>query len=297
MSFAINNLPSLTSDLSIVSYLRAIKDIPSLTQNEEYSLAVRYREYNDISAAQKLVSSHLKLVAKIAVSYKNYGLPINDLISEGNIGLMQAVKRFEPEKGFRLSTYAIWWIKASMQEFILKSWSMVKIGTTSAQKKLFFNLGKIKRKIFSLEAREINESDYSTIAEELQVNENDVAEMHQRMNRDKSLNAPINQEDLHLVELGDTLSSGESHEELIGNSQEKALKLSMMHKAMEQLQDREKYILVKRRLSKPLLTLEELKQELGISKQRINQIETKAFEKLQKITLSLINEKKSLLGS
>jgi len=215
-----NFLPSLNdSNTGFLSYLNAVNKIPSLEQQEEYELARKLHEEQDVFAAQKLVESHLKLVVKIALTFRNYGLPVVDLVSEGNLGLMQAVKKFDPNKGFRLSTYAMWWIRASIQEFILKSWSLVKIGTTAAQKKLFFNLAKIKRRIFNTEGREFNHSDYAIVAKELNVTEAEVAEMDVRLKQDKYLNEPMGQDDRGvLIDL--VPESRASQELIIGHSQE-----------------------------------------------------------------------------
>lgn len=275
-----NFLPALSnSHTGFLSYLHAINKIPSLEQEEEYTLAKNLVENQDVSAAQKLVESHLKLVAKIALSFRNYGLPVVELVSEGNLGLMQAVRKFDPSKGFRLSTYAIWWIRASIQEFILKSWSLVKIGTTSAQKKLFFNLGKLKRKIFNTEGREFNCDDYQKVADELNVNISDVAEMDSRLRQDRYLNEPVGDEDN-----GDLIDmipeTRESHEITLGNYQVRNQRKAILHKAIGQLNEREQYIINARKLSDTPPTLEDLSKYFSISKERVRQIEAKALEKL-----------------
>ncbi len=282
-----NFLPALSSgNTGFLSYLHAINKIPSLAQDEEYDLAYRLINHQDVQAAKKLVESHLKLVAKIALTYRNYGLPVVDLVSEGNLGLMQAVKKFDPEKGHRLSTYAMWWIRAAIQEFILKSWSLVKIGTTAAQKKLFFNLGKLKRKIFNTEGREFNCSDYKMVATELNVKESEVAEMDIRLKQDKFLDEPIGDEDdtclINLIP-----SSKQSHENILANSQEKTLRKQIMYKAISQLNEREQHIINARKLSDNPATLDDLSQFFSISKERVRQIEEKALEKLSNFVLAI----------
>ncbi len=271
---ALNN-----GNTGFLSYLHAINKIPSLQQGEEYILARRLIDDQDVQAAQKLVESHLKLVVKIALTFRNYGLPIVDLVSEGNLGLMQAVRKFDPEKGFRLSTYAMWWIRASIQEFILKSWSLVKIGTTTAQKKLFFNLGKIKRKIFNVEGRDFNSGDYKQVALELNVKEEEVAEMDARLRQDKYLDEPIGDEDGdHLIDM--IPSSRENYEITLGNSQERNQRKEMLYNAINQLNEREQYIINARKLSETPATLDDLSHHFNISKERVRQIEEKALEKL-----------------
>lgn len=284
-----NSLPALSNGNSgFLSYLHAINRIPSLQQEEEYILAKRLIEHQDVQAAQTLVESHLKLVAKIALTFRNYGLPIVDLVSEGTLGLMQAVRKFDPEKGFRLSTYAMWWIKASIQEFILRSWSLVKIGTTAAQKKLFFNLGKVKRKIFNTEGREFNSADYGQVARELNVKEEEVAEMDARLRQDCYLDEPIGDED------GDNLidiipESRENYETTLANSQVKKQRKTMLYNAIGQLNEREQYIINTRKLSENPSTLEDLSHHFNISKERVRQIEEKALEKITSfITISAI---------
>jgi RNA polymerase sigma-32 factor len=281
-----NFLPALSNgNTGFFSYLHAINKIPSLEQEEEYILAKRLLEHQDVRAAQKLVESHLKLVVKIALTFRNYGLPVVDLVSEGNLGLMQAVRKFHPEKGFRLSTYAMWWIRASIQEFILKSWSLVKIGTTAAQKKLFFNLGKLKRKIFNTEGRDFNSSDYSQVAHELNVKVEEVAEMDARLRQDKYLDEPIGDED------GDNLidiipESRDTYENTLGNSQVKNQRKTKLYNAIAQLNEREQYIINARKLSDTPSTLDDLSHHFNISKERIRQIEEKALEKITSFVMA-----------
>ena len=282
-------LPTLTNDSGFYKYLQEINKIPSLTQEEEFSLAKAYLEQNDLEAAQKLVSSHLKLVAKIAVTYKNYGLPMPELVSEGNLGLLQAVKKYNPELGFRLSTYAMWWIKASIQEYVLRSWSLVKIGTTAAQKKLFFSLNKIKRKITNLYSRAINDQDFIQIAEELGVTHTDVVEMNTRLSgADLSLNSTVsNRDEASQAEMIEFLPENRpSQEIMLINQQESINKHSMLTKAMQILNPREFEILTARKLKESPATLGELSIKYSISKERVRQIENKAFEKIQHFILS-----------
>ena len=273
-------LPALSdSHTGFLIYLRSINSIPSLEQEEEYMLARRLSEHQDVFAAQKLVESHLKLVAKIALSFRNYGLPIVELVSEGNLGLMQAVRKFDPDKGFRLSTYAMWWIRASIQEFILKSWSLVKIGTTAAQKKLFFNLGRLKRKIFNIEGRDFNHSDYKQVATDLNVTEAEVAEMDVRLRQDRYLDEPIGDEEGE--NLIDLIPENSANQETIYSfNQEKRKRKLMLSNAMNQLNEREQYIINARKLNENPLTLEDLSNYFNISKERVRQIEEKALEKL-----------------
>jgi len=273
-------LPAISnSHTGFLSYLNAVNKIPSLEQEEEYMLAKRLSETQDVFAAQKLVESHLKLVVKIAMSFRNYGLPVVELVSEGNLGLMQAVKKFDPDKGFRLSTYAIWWIRASMQEFILKSWSLVKIGTTAAQKKLFFNLARVKRKIFNTEGREFNHSDYKQIAKELNVTEAEVIEMDVRLKQDRYLDEPLGEEGEG--DLIDMIPESRANQEvIISANQESKKRKSILYNAISHLNDREQYIINARKLRERPLTLEDLSNHFSISKERVRQIEEKALEKL-----------------
>jgi RNA polymerase sigma-32 factor len=283
------NLPVLSPESGFTRYLQEINNIPSLSQEEEFLLAKAYLEQNDLEAAQKLVTSHLKLVVKIAVRYKNYGLPMPELVSEGNLGLMQAVKKYNPDLGFRLSTYAMWWVKASIQEYVLKSWSLVKIGTTSAQKKLFFSLGKIKRKITNLYSRAVNDSDFPMIAEEFGVSTSEVAQMNSRLaGGDISLNQPINHED-NSGELIELLPESRPSQELaLIRKQDSSIKHKLLTEAMTILNDRELQILTERKLRESPSTLDQLSIKYNISKERVRQIENKAFEKIQEFMLSRV---------
>ncbi len=285
----ISNLPAPSaSGLSI--YLTQIKKFPMLDAEEEYMLAKNWKENGNLQSAHKLVTSHLRLVAKIAMGYRGYGLPVNELISEGNIGLMQAVKKFDPDKGFRLATYAMWWIKASIQEYVLRSWSLVKMGTTTAQKKLFFNLKKIKNQIAPNQEGDLKDDQIKEISKRLDVDSNEVINMNRRMmGQEKSLNAPI--KDGESEEWQDWLTDDNLDQELIiSQKQEYEDKKELLKSAMNILNEREKEIIVARRLSEEPSTLEELSKKYKISRERIRQIETKAFEKLQK---SMINNSKS----
>lgn len=274
------HLPILAGgDTGFLHYIGEIKKIPSLTPEEEYMLAKRMIEHKDMGAAHKLVVSHLKLVAKVAMSFKNYGLPIVELVSEGNMGLMQAVKKFDPEKGFRLSTYAVWWIKASIQEYVVKSWSLVKIGTTSAQKKLFFNLGKMKRRIQNLHNKEFSQDNFKEVATELNVSEKEVAEMNLRMLHDSSLDVSINEDVPSMIEILPDLN--DNQEIILANAQENFQQQSLLDGAMKILSDRERLIINERRLKEIPTTLEDLSKIFNISKERVRQIENRAFEKLQ----------------
>jgi len=279
------NLPSIATEGSLSNYLAQIKKFPMLSAEEEYMLAKSWRDRGNLKSAQKLVTSHLRLVAKIAMGYRGYGLPVNELVSEGNIGLMQAVKKFDPEKGFRLATYAMWWIKASIQEYVLRSWSLVKIGTTTAQKKLFFNLKKLKNKLFAttgdLKPEHINE-----ISKRLNVKKEEVISMNGRLyGKEKSLNDPIKGEDG--LEWQDWLVDNSLDQELkLSQDQELNERRKLMGDSMSILNLREKEILIARRLSDDIATLEDLSKKYKVSRERIRQIETKAFEKLQKTMLN-----------
>jgi RNA polymerase sigma-32 factor len=287
----ITNLSVIRSEEGFNNYLREINNIPSLTQEEEFLLAKAYLEEHDLEAAHKLVKSHLKLVAKIAMRYRNYGLPITELVSEGNLGLMQAVKKYDPDLGYRLSTYSMWWIKASIQEYVLKSWSLVKIGTTSAQKKLFFSLGKIKHKITNMYARSVNNSDYQEIANELGVSVKEVNEMSQRLSGpDLSLNSPIGKDsDDNSNEMIDLIPEIKlSQEETLSLKQASANKKNILAEALGILNEREIKILTARKLNDSPSTLDTLSTEYNISKERIRQIENKAFEKVQSFVLDRI---------
>jgi len=285
----ISNLPTPSvGGLSL--YLTQIKKFPMLDAEEEYMLAKNWRENGSLQSAHKLVTSHLRLVAKIAMGYRGYGLPVNELISEGNIGLMQAVKKFDPEKGFRLATYAMWWIKASIQEYVLRSWSLVKMGTTTAQKKLFFNLKKLKNQIAPGQEGDLKDEQVDEISKRLNVNSKEVVNMNRRMmGQEKSLNDPIKSGETD--EWQDWLVDSSLDQELIlSQKQEYDDKKELLNDAMKILNEREKEIINARRLSENPKTLEELSKKYKISRERIRQIETKAFEKLQK---SMINASKS----
>ncbi|EJW10206.1 RNA polymerase sigma factor RpoH [Rhodovulum sp. PH10] len=276
------SLPVITAESGLSRYLEEIRRFPMLEPQEEYMLAKRWREHDDRGAAQKLVTSHLRLVAKIAMGYRGYGLPIAEVISEGNVGLMQAVKRFEPDKGFRLATYAMWWIKAAIQEYILRSWSLVKMGTTANQKKLFFNLRKAKSRISALEEGDLRPDQVKIIAKRLGVTEQDVVDMNRRLGGDASLNAPI-REDGDSGEWQDWLvDDSESQETKLAESEELDNRRKALAEAMAVLNDRERRIFQARRLADDPVTLEELAEEFGVSRERVRQIEVRAFEKVQK---------------
>ena len=275
-------IPALGGDASLNRYLSEIRKFPVLKPEQEYMLAKRFQEHGDTKAAEQLVTSHLRLVSKIAMGYRGYGLPVSELISEGNIGLMQGVKKFDPDRGFRLATYAMWWIKASIQEYILRSWSLVKIGTTAAQKKLFFNLRRMKGEIKALEEGDLTPEHVETIATKLDVSEEDVVSMNRRMSGpDSSLNAP-----LRIDADGEwqdwLVDESENQETILADQEEMAERREMLANAMRVLNDRERRILVARRLQEEPVTLEDLSQKYGISRERVRQIEVRAFEKLQK---------------
>ncbi|MDZ5699163.1 MULTISPECIES: RNA polymerase sigma factor RpoH [Phyllobacteriaceae] len=276
-------LPSIVSgEGGLTRYLEEIRRFPMLQPEEEYMLAKRYREHGDPDAAHRLVTSHLRLVAKIAMGYRGYGLPIGEVISEGNVGLMQAVKKFEPERGFRLATYAMWWIKASIQEYILRSWSLVKMGTTANQKRLFFNLRKVKGKIQALDEGDLNPEQVSEIATRLNVSEEEVVSMNRRLSGDASLNAPIRATEGESGEWQDWLvDEQDSQEDMLVEQDELESRRRMLGEAMGVLNDRERRIFEARRLSDEPLTLEELSGEFDISRERVRQIEVRAFEKVQ----------------
>jgi RNA polymerase sigma-32 factor len=275
------SLPILTAESGLTRYLEEIRRFPMLEPQEEYMLAKRWREHGDRDAAHRLVTSHLRLVAKIAMGYRGYGLPIAEVISEGNVGLMQAVKRFEPEKGFRLATYAMWWIKASIQEYILRSWSLVKMGTTANQKKLFFNLRKAKSKISALEEGDLRPEQVKLIAKRLGVTEQDVIDMNRRLGGDASLNTPIREE-------GDSgewqdwlVDNSPSQENILVENEEFGNRRKALGEALSVLNERERRIFEARRLADNPITLEELADEFGVSRERVRQIEVRAFEKVQ----------------
>ena len=280
------NLPSISIEGSLSSYLAQIKKFPMLSAEEEYMLAKSWRDRGDLKSAQKLITSHLRLVAKIAMGYRGYGLPVSEMVSEGNIGLMQAVKKFQPEKGFRLTTYAIWWIKASIQEYILRSWSLVKMGTTTAQKKLFFNLKKIKNQLSPNNTGDLNTEHVEEISKRLNVKKEEVVSMNRRMlGKEKSLNDPIKDESG--TEWQDWIVDDKVDQELkLSHKQEFDQRKKLMDDSINILNPREKDILTARRLSENIPTLEDLSKKYNISRERIRQIETKAFEKLQKAMLN-----------
>ena len=276
------NLPTLASEGGLSRYLQEIRKFPMLEPDEEYMLAKRWREHDDSEAAHRLVTSHLRLVAKIAMGYRGYGLPVSELISEGNVGMMQAVKRFDPDRGFRLATYAMWWIRASIQEYILHSWSLVKMGTTAAQKKLFFNLRKIKGQLQAIEEGDMSPENVKAVADRLNVPEADVISMNRRLaSQDHSLNAPLKID-------GDgewqdwLVDETESQEIALADRQELGKRQKLLSQALGTLNERERHILTQRRLRDEPTTLEDLSQEYGISRERVRQIEVRAFEKLQK---------------
>jgi len=280
---AVNSLSVMSPDGGLSRYLTEIRKFPMLPKDEEFMLAQRWKEHQDSEAAHKMVTSHLRLVAKIAMGYRGYGLPIGEVISEGNVGLMQAVKKFEPDKGFRLATYAMWWIRASIQEYILRSWSLVKMGTTAAQKKLFFNLRKAKSQIEAFQDGDLRPDQVSAIATKLGVLDSEVISMNRRLGGpDASLNAPLRADGES--EWQDWLADEDqvSQETVVAENQEKSLRMSLLEEAMVELTDRERHILTERRLKDDPTTLEELASQYGVSRERVRQIEVRAFEKLQK---------------
>ncbi|HEX8380510.1 MAG TPA: RNA polymerase sigma factor RpoH [Allosphingosinicella sp.] len=291
-------IPAMSGEAGLNRYLSEIKKFPILAPEEEYMLAKRWTEHQDTDAAAKLVNSHLRLVAKIAMGYRGYGLPTSELISEGNIGLMQGVKKFEPERGFRLATYAMWWIRASIQEYILRSWSLVKMGTTAAQKKLFFNLRRMKNQIEAFEDGDLKPEDVTKIATDLGVSEEDVISMNRRMSMggDTSLNVSLREE-------GDgqwqdwLVDTDPLQDERVADAQESQVRHELLVEAMKALNDREKHILTERRLTDEPKTLEELSQVYDVSRERIRQIEVRAFEKLQKALMGLAGERRLLPAS
>jgi RNA polymerase sigma-32 factor len=275
-------IPALTPDGNLSKYLSRIRSFPMLDKDEEYMLAKSWSERDDVEAAHKLVTSHLRLVAKIAMGYRGYGLPLSDLISEGNIGMMHAVKKFDPDRGFRLATYAMWWIKASIQEYILRSWSLVKIGTTAAQKKLFFNLRRLKGKIDAIDGGDLKPEQVTYIADTLEVAETEVISMNQRMSGgDKSLNTPMASDIDGGGEWQDWIEDDRENQEVeFAEREEFEAQYSVMREALESLNPREQRIIHARRLTEPALTLEELSEEFNVSRERVRQIEVRAFEKL-----------------
>ena len=294
MSSTINyNLPTLINEGGLSAYLAQIKKFPMLDAEEEYMLAKNWKTTGNLKSAEKLVTSHLRLVAKIAMGYKGYGLPVNEMISEGNVCLMQAVKKFEPEKGFRLATYAMWWIKASIQEYILRTWSLVKIGTTTAQKKLFFNLKKIKNKIAPRSEGDLKDEHVAEIAKQLAVKKNEVVSMNRRLSgKEHSLNAPIGEDG---DEWQDWIVDKEMDQELkFAQKEEMEQRKDLLKESIKILNEREKEILCARRLNDKPTTLEDLSKKYKISRERIRQIENKAFEKVQKHMLNAANSRNLL---
>ena len=276
-----STLPVLASDRGLSAYMQEIKRFPLLEKEEEFMLAKRLVEHDDTTAAHQLVTSHLRLVAKIAMGYRFYGLPVSDLISEGNVGLMRAVKKFDPERGFRLSTYAMWWIKAAINEYVLNSWSLVKLGTIAAQKKLFFNLRKIKAQLNIYGDGDLSADAVADIAERLDVSSQEVVNMNGRLSRsDASLNVPVG-EDGELDRIDLLMSHAPDQEVILADEEERTVGLSLLHQALATLNDRERRIIEERRLSEDPRTLEELGEEYGISRERVRQIENRAFEKVQ----------------
>ena len=288
------SVPTLSGEKSLNRYLSEIKKYPVLTAEQEYMLAKRYAAHEDPEAASQLVSSHLRLVAKIAMGYRGYGLPVSDLISEGNVGLMQGVKKFEPDRGFRLATYAMWWIKASIQEYILRSWSLVKMGTTAAQKKLFFNLRRMKKQLEAYDDTDLSPEDLTKIATDLGVPEQEVINMNRRMmmGGDGSLNTPMRGGEEGSGEWQDWLTDDRPlQDETVADAQEAEVRHEMLVEAMDALNEREQHILTERRLTEKPQTLEELSQVYDVSRERIRQIEVRAFEKLQKAMQRIAGER------
>ena len=286
------SVPSLSGEGGLTRYLQEIRKFPMLEPDEEYMLAKRWKEHDDPEAAHRLVTSHLRLVAKIAMGYRGYGLPLSELISEGNVGMMQAVKRFDPDRGFRLATYAMWWIRAAIQEYILHSWSLVKMGTTAAQKKLFFNLRKAKSEISALEEGDLRPDQVRQIATKLGVLDEEVISMNRRLaGPDASLNAPLRSDSEN--EWQDWLEDKDavSQETQLAESEEKQIRMALLEEAMTELTDRERHILTERRLKDDPTTLEELAAQYGVSRERVRQIEVRAFEKLQKAMRAAAHER------
>jgi len=289
----ISNLPVLSGDVTLSNYLNEIKKFPMLSAEEEYTLATRLNVHGDTEAAHQLVTSHLRLVAKLAMGYKGYGLPITDIISEGNVGLMQAVQKFDPEKGFRLATYALWWVKAAMQEYILRSWSLVKIGTTAVQKKLFFNLRRAKNQIQAYEDGDLNPENLEKISKQLNVPEKEVVNMNRRMaGADPSLNAKVASDDGSLTEWQDWLvEESPNQEEEFAEQEEDGIRKKLISESLKVLNERELDIIQTRRLEETPTTLEELSEKYGISRERVRQIEVRALEKIKEEIENLMQEK------
>ncbi len=286
-----SNLPILSAEGGLSRYLQEIRKFPMLEPDEEFMLAKRYKEHEDPAAAQRLITSHLRLVAKIAMGYRGYGLPISEVISEGNVGLMHAVKRFEPDKGFRLATYAMWWIRAAIQEYVLRSWSLVKIGTTAAQKRLFFNLRKVKGQIAALDDGNLHPDQIKQIATTLHVTEAEVVSMNQRLTGDASLNAPMRADEGSSEWQDWLVDDTPDQETTLGNSEEYDERMGLLTNAMGDLNEREKAIFQARRLKEEPSTLEELAQQYNVSRERIRQIEVRAFEKVQEAVQHAAREK------
>ncbi|GAB5510365.1 MAG: RNA polymerase sigma factor RpoH [Hyphomicrobiales bacterium] len=284
MAQSVSNLPAIDGGLS--GYLTEIRKFPMLEPDQEFMLAKRFTEHGDAEAAHQLVTSHLRLVAKIAMGYRGYGLPIGEVVSEGNVGLMQAVKRFDPDRGFRLATYAMWWIKASIQEYVLRSWSLVKMGTTANQKRLFFNLRKVKGKISALEDGDLKPDQVTEIATRLNVSEAEVISMNRRLGGDTSLNATVRQDSESLEWQDWLVDDSDSQEKMLIDGEQKDNRHSMLTQSLDVLNDRERRIFEARRLSEDPMTLEMLSQEFGVSRERIRQIEVRAFEKVQEAVVA-----------
>ena len=290
-------LPALTPETSLTHYLQAIRKFPMLADEEEFMLAKRWQEHEDIDAAHRLVTSHLRLVAKIAMGYRGYGLPVAELISEGNVGMMQAVKRFDPDRGFRLATYAMWWIRAAMQEYILRSWSLVKIGTTASQKKLFFNLRRLKGQLQAIDEGDMSPENVEKIATKLGVSSNDVVSMNRRLAAgDQSLNAPM-REDGDGEWIDWLVEDAPNQEIRLGDEQELESRRALLSQSIKTLSERERRILTERRLRENPATLEALSGEYGISRERVRQIEVRAFEKLQKAMRNAAIEQRRRLAA
>ncbi len=289
----ISNLPVLSGDVTLSNYLNEIKKFPMLSAEEEYTLATRLRIHGDTDAAHQLVTSHLRLVAKLAMGYKGYGLPITDIMSEGNVGLMQAVQKFDPEKGFRLATYALWWVKAAMQEYILRSWSLVKIGTTAVQKKLFFNLRRAKNQIQAYEDGDLNPENLEKISKQLNVPEKEVVNMNRRLSgADPSLNAKISSDDGSQTEWQDWIEADTpNQEEEYGEKEEDSIRKDLISESLSVLNERELDIVQTRRLSEETTTLEELSEKYDISRERVRQIEVRALEKIKEEIQKLMKDK------
>ena len=289
----IKNLPVLSGDVTLSNYLNEIKKFPMLSAEKEYTLATRLNVHGDTEAAHQLVTSHLRLVAKLAMGYKGYGLPITDIISEGNVGLMQAVQKFDPEKGFRLATYALWWVKAAMQEYILRSWSLVKIGTTAVQKKLFFNLRRAKNQIQAYEDGDLNPENLEKISKQLNVPEKEVVNMNRRMaGADPSLNAKVSSDDGTLTEWQDWLvEESPNQEEEFAEQEEDGIRKELISESLKVLNKRELDIIQTRRLEETPTTLEELSEKYDISRERVRQIEVRALEKIKEEIENLMQEK------